>query len=249
MVYGISLLDRTARDDRQLITAKTAQLVQNATAPGVLTLRFDDVVGIVPDSRRSGTYDYYTAKHLDYNIVLKDLVPSAPSLGPKEMRSLDLARQIAGKEAEVARAQGELQALVRQLEGRLKTLWWLRGVSDPNSVAQAKSLVGQLAELKTRDLTDKVLSSWKTEFYQKFSIPLACLCFVFLAYPLAVVLQRWGLTGIISVGLLAAVAYWATLLLARALALEWNWWPELALFVPNLLIIGGGIPLLWRLRR
>ena len=248
-VHGISLLDRTSRDDQQLITAKTAQLLENTTFPGVLTLRFENVVGLVPDARRVGTFDYYTAKYLDYNIVLRDLVPSAPTLGPKEMRSFDLARQIAAKEAELSRAQAGLREVIEQEKGRLTTQWWLRGVSNPAALAQARTSMARLAELKSRDLSDRVLSSWKTEYYQKFSIPLACLCFVFLAYPLAVLLQRRGLTGIIGLGLFAAVVYWASLLLARTLALEWGWIPEIALFLPNALIVVAGIPLLLRLRR
>ena len=248
-VHGISLLDKTDRDDQQLITAKTARLMDNPSFTGVLTLRFEDVVGIVPDSKRVGSYQYYTADRLDYNIVLRDLVPSAPSVGPKEMRSFDLAQQIAVKQAEVDRVQADLTASIRQERERLKTLWWTGGLDDPAKLALARDTVNRLADLRSRDLNDRVLSSWKTEYYQKFSIPLACLCFVFLAYPLAVVLQRRGLTGIIGLGLLTAVLYWASLLLARSLALEWGWWPELALFLPNLLILAGSVPLLARLLR
>jgi lipopolysaccharide export system permease protein len=248
-VHGISLLDKTDRDDQQLITAKTALLMDNPSFPGVLTLRFEDVVGIVPDSRRLGSYQYYTADRLDYNIVLRDLVPSAPSVGPKEMRSFDLAQQIAVKQAEVDRAQAELAGSILQERGRLKTLWWSGALDEPGKLALARDSATRLTDLRSRDLTDRVLSSWKTEYYQKFSIPLACLCFVFLAYPLAVLLQRRGLTGIIGLGLLTAVLYWASLLLARTLALEWNWAPELALFLPNLLILGASVPLLARLLR
>jgi lipopolysaccharide export system permease protein len=248
-VHGISLLDKTDRDDQQLITAKTALLMDNPSFPGVLTLRFEDVVGIVPDSRRLGSYQYYTADRLDYNIVLRDLVPSAPSVGPKEMRSFDLAQQIAVKQAEVDRAQAELAGSILQERGRLKTLWWIGALDEPGKLALARDSATRLTDLRSRDLTDRVLSSWKTEYYQKFSIPLACLCFVFLAYPLAVLLQRRGLTGIIGLGLLTAVLYWASLLLARTLALEWNWAPELALFLPNLLILGASVPLLARLLR
>jgi len=249
VVHGISLLDKTDRDDRQLITAKTARLMDHPTLPGVLTLRFENVVGIVPDAQRPGAYQYYTADRLDYNIVLRDLVPSAPSVGPKEMRSFDLARQIAVKQAEVDRAQVDLKAAIVQEEGKLKTLLWIRGLDDPARQAQAREAVNRLSDLRSRDLTDRVLSSWKTEYYQKFSIPLACLCFVFLAYPLGVLLQRRGLTGIIGLGLLTAVLYWASLLLARTLALEWGWPPEIALFLPNLIILGSAVPLLVRMGR
>ena len=249
VVHGISLLDKTDRDDRQLITAKTARLMDHPTLPGVLTLRFEDVVGIVPDAQRPGAYQYYTADRLDYNIVLRDLVPSAPSVGPKEMRSFDLARQIAVKQAEVDRAQADLRAAIAQEEGRLSTLWWVQGMGDATQQADARQSVNRLTELRSRDLTDRVLSSWKTEYYQKFSIPLACFCFVFLAYPLGVVLQRRGLTGIIGLGLLTAVLYWASLLLARTLALEWQWPPEIALFLPNLIILGAAVPLLIRMGR
>jgi lipopolysaccharide export system permease protein len=247
VVHGISLLDKTGDDNQQLITAKTARLMDSPSYPGVLTLRFNDVIGIVPDARRPGSYQTYTAQQLDYNIVLRDLVPSSPTVGPKEMRSVDLARQIAAKQAELDRAQADLKAAVAREEGRLKTQWWFRGPGYND--AEARAAVARIAELKSRDLTDRVLASWKTEYYQKFSIPLACLCFVFLAYPLGVVLQRRGLTGIIGLGLLTAVLYWASLLLARTLALEWNWWPEVALFLPNFLILASAVPLLARLRR
>lgn len=249
VVHGISLLDKTGRDDQQLITAKTARLMDSETLPGVLTLRFDDVVGIVPDARRPGAYEYYTAARLDYNIVLRDLIPSAPSVGPKEMRSFDLAKQIAVKQAELDRAQNDLTQLIAQEEGKLKTLWWMQSPTDPRWKARAQDSLSRLAEFRSRDLSDRVLASWKTEYYQKFAIPLACVCFVFLAYPLAVVLQRRGLTGIIGMGFLTAVLYWASLLMARTLALEWAWPPEVALFLPNYLILLASVPLLWRLRR
>ena len=246
-VHGISLLDKTSQDNRQLITAKTASIFEDPSLPGVLVLRFENVVGIVPDAKRLGAYEYYTADRLDYNIVLRDLVPAAPEVGPKEMQSFDLARQIAEKQHEADLAQADLDASIVREQARLRTGWWTaRG--DVNRAALWDS-AARLTELKSRDLTDRVLSSWKTEYYQKFSIPLACLCFVFLAYPLGVVLQRWGLTGIIGFGLLIAVGFWASLLLARTLALEWSWPPELALFLPNLLILAGGVPLLLRLRR
>ncbi len=222
-VHGISLLDRTSQDNRQLITAKTARIVEDSSLPGVLIIRFD------------------------YNIVLRDLVPSAPEVGPKEMQSFDLARQIAQKEKDVARAQSDLIKATAKEQAKLSTLWWAAR-SDAGRAAVNDS-AARLAEMRSRDLSDQVLSSWKTEYYQKFSIPLACLCFVFLAYPLGVVLQRRGLTGIIGLGLLTAVGFWASLLLARTLALEWAWPPELALFLPDIMIVGGAIPLLLRLRR
>jgi len=249
LVHGVSLLDKTSRDDQQLITAKTARLMDNPGFPGVLTLRFEDVVGIVPDAKRPGAYEYYTATQLDYNIVLRDLISSAPTVGPKEMRSFDLAKQIAVKQAELDLVQKDMRALIEQEEGKLKTMWWFRQGNDSQWKARVQDTLDRLTELRSRDLSDRVLASWKTEYFQKFAIPLACVCFVFLAFPLAVLLQRRGLTGIIGMGLLTAVLYWASLLLARTLALEWSWWPEFALFLPNYLILLASIPLLLRLRR
>lgn len=249
VVHGISLLDKTGQDDRQLITAKTARLMDHASLPGVLTLRFEDVLGLVPDARRPGAYEWYTARQLDYNIVLRDLVPSTPSVGPKEMRSFDLADQIKVKQAEVDRAQADLNEALGREKGKLVQQWWFRSLDPPDLENQARDSVARIRELASRDLSDRVLASWKTEYYQKFSIPLACLCFVFLAYPLGVLLQRRGLTGIIGLGLLTAVLFWASLLMARTLALEWSWPPEVALFLPDLLILATSVPLLLRLRR
>lgn len=248
-VQGISLLDKTSQDNYQLITARSAELVDDPKLPGILTLRFRDVLGIVADARKLGTFDYYRADQLDYHVVLKDLIPSSPSLGPKEMQAVDLARQIHLKDASVRQAVNDLKLEIQKQRSEVVRWFWFRGTDLDQGLETAWDSVERVRDLSSRDLTDRVLSTWKTEYYQKFSIPLACLCFVFLAYPLGVILYRSGLTGIIGVGLVAAVGYWALLLVARSLALEWQWPAELALFLPNFVILTASVPLLWRLRR
>jgi len=246
---GVSVLDKTAQDDRRLLTAKTAQLVEDAAQPGVMTLRLVDVRGITPDSRRNGRYDYFQAKELDYNIVLRDLAPSIQSLGPREMPSYELARQIQVKEQPLLAAVREAEELRTGLVERLRTVYWLEDLQDPVPLRLANELAARIRDLDTRAKTDRVIQTWKTELYQKFSIPLACVCFVFLAFPLAVLQTRRGMTGILGIGLLTAVLYWASLLGARTLSLEWRWTPEIAMFLPNLLILLLAVPLFWRANR
>jgi lipopolysaccharide export system permease protein len=247
--HGVSVLDKTAQGDQRLLSAQTAELKEDPNLPGVITLRLSDVTGVTPDSRRPGVYDTFRAKSLSYNIVLRDLAPTIQSLGPREMPSYELARQIREKSANLELQWAELKRSREALLLRLKGLFWSSAGADPAQSRVRSDLLARLQELDQRDLTDRVLQTWKTELYQKFSIPLACLCFVFLAFPLAVLQNRRGMTGIIGVGLVTAVLYWGTLLGARALSLEWGWWPEIAMFLPNLLILGLALPLVIRMRR
>ena len=246
---GVSVLDKTARDDHRLLTAKLARLVDDPRQPGVITLHLEDVTGVIPDDRRLGVYDSFQAKSLDYNIVLKDLAPSLQTLGPREMPTYELARQIQLKQKDVDDQYREAQRSRAELVARLRSLFWSGAASDIATRRALDDLAARIREIDQHDYTDRVVQTWKTELYQKYSIPLACLCFVFLAFPLAVLQNRRGMTGIIGIGLLAAVAYWGSLLCARTLSLEWGWNPEFSMFLPNALILLASIPAFLRLRR
>ncbi|MEI8092935.1 MAG: LptF/LptG family permease [Spirochaetales bacterium] len=246
---GVSVLDKTSRDDSRLLTAKTARLTENPALPGVITLHLEDVTGVTPDSRRTGVYDSFRAKTLEYNIVLKDLAPSIQSLGPREMPSYELSRQIQLKEKDFQAQLDELARGREVLRNRLTAGYWNSLGTDEALRQTLVDLASRLTELDRRDPTDRQLQSWKTELYQKYSIPLACICFVFLAFPLAVLQNRRGMTGIIGIGLLTAVLYWGSLLGARTLSMEWRWTPEIAMFLPNILILVLSIPVFVRMRR
>jgi len=246
---GVSVLDKTARDDHRLLTAKLARLVDDPRQPGVITLHLEDVTGVIPDDRRLGVYDSFQAKSLDYNIVLKDLAPSLQTLGPREMPTYELARQIQLKQKDVDDQYREAQRSRAELVAQLRSLFWSGAASDIATRRALDDLAARIREIDQHDYTDRVVQTWKTELYQKYSIPLACLCFVFLAFPLAVLQNRRGMTGIIGIGLLAAVVYWGSLLGARTLSLELGWNPEFSMFLPNALILLASIPAFLRLRR
>jgi lipopolysaccharide export LptBFGC system permease protein LptF len=209
----------------------------------------EGVTGVIPDGRRLGVYDSFQAKSLDYNIVLKDLAPSLQTLGPREMPTYELARQIQLKQNELDGQYQEGQRTRAVLVARLSSLFWSGAASDPATRQALDDLAARIREIDQRDYNDRVVQAWKTELYQKYAIPLACVCFVFLAFPLAVLQNRRGMTGIIGIGLLAAVVYWGSLLGARTLSLEWGWNPEISMFLPNALILFASIPAFLRLRR
>ncbi len=246
---GVSVLDKTSRDDNRLLTAKIARLVDDPNQPGVITLHLEGVTGVIPDGRRLGVYDSFQAKSLDYNIVLKDLAPSLQTLGPREMPTYELARQTQLKQNELDGQYQEGQRTRAVLVARLSSLFWSGAASDPATRQALDDLAARIREIDQRDYNDRVVQAWKTELYQKYAIPLACVCFVFLAFPLAVLQNRRGMTGIIGIGLLAAVVYWGSLLGARTLSLEWGWNPEISMFLPNALILFASIPAFLRLRR
>lgn len=250
-VHGLSILDKTGEQQSRLLSAATATILTDPLEPGVLKLSLDDVVGIIPDAKKSASYEYFTARHLQYNIVLREMSSAVQNVSAREMTSVDLAGQIRMKEGELKKTLEEAKNKVNLLEAEFILSYWTSPLYS-NGLHEAEdrqTLLLHWEELSKRNLTDKVLQNWKTEFYQKFSIPLACLCFILLAYPLAVFQHRKGFTLILGVGLFIALVYWASLLAARALSLEWSWPPEIALFLPNILIILGGIGVFIRMRR
>ncbi|NNM67031.1 MAG: YjgP/YjgQ family permease [Spirochaetales bacterium] len=249
-VNGLLILDKDASDNSRLIAARRADLVADPHKPGVLTLQMKGVEGIIPDAHKTTSFQTFQADTLDYNIILQEVTGSMPTIGPREMSSVDLAAQIRQRENQERQTKSAQRAEIKRLQTRLSLEFWQQHHPQDQDL-QIQSLWTSIQAEKQRFKAheqDKTLQSWKTELYQKFSIPIACICFIFLAFPLALQQLRKGITAVLGLGLFVAVLYWASLLGARYLSLELGVWPELALFLPDVFILLAGVFMMARMR-
>ncbi|NNM55240.1 MAG: YjgP/YjgQ family permease [Spirochaetales bacterium] len=248
-VHSLLILDKDASNNSRLLAAQQGQVREDPGKPGVLTIHLQNVTGIVPDEHNDAEFSTFQARSLDYNIILQEMTGALPTIGPREMSSVDLAAKIHQRDLHMKTLLQQDQNELRRVNDEIVQTYWQSGDTDVETKLNGLWNTQQIDREKVReDRQDKTLQNWKTEFYQKFSIPLACLCFIFLGFPLALYQLNRGITAVLGAGLFVAILYWASLLGARYVSLELNWWPELALFLPNLLILAGGAFMLARMR-
>ena len=103
------------------------------------------------------------------------------------------------------------------------------------------------AAARTRRPEDRRLAL--TEVHKKFALPAACLVFGLIGLPLGIVNRRGGRAAGFAVSVAIVLLYYALLATGEARAIEGRMSPALAMWLPNLLLLGFGAFALARVRR
>jgi LPS export ABC transporter permease LptF len=97
--------------------------------------------------------------------------------------------------------------------------------------------------------SDKHLSAVKTEVNKRFSFSLACLAFALIAVPFGITAQRRETSAGFAFSLAIALIYFLFIIIADTFRNNPSAHPELLVWVPNVLFIGLGLFLFFRLSR
>ncbi len=250
-IDNVIIVDRTGDGERRIISAKHTELLSDKDQTVLSINLYDAFMQTFKDSNRLD-YDYARSKVLQYSISQSNISQVFGTLGPREMSSADVWKEIRKKQNAVdMRVDAKRQALFEQALKLESTLRMYSGYPfDQNRVTQQLSGLGN--EVKSlRDMAeDRNLKMYKLEFYKKFSIPFGALSFVFLAIPLGLFARKSGQTVGFGFGLFIAVLYWALLIGGQTIGSRLGYSPFWAMWLPNIMAITiGGLLGLERIRR
>ncbi len=228
----------------RVITSAQAR-VETQREAGVISLRLEEVFSHTGTSE-DNEQEYFSAEGMIYNILLRDITISIQSPGPREMSSRDVLTEIRGKEERLAAERATLrrrQALAGytlfQSYRALMSGGTDMGAADIDD--RLSAALDEFAEVRDEKVQDRSLQRYRLEFHKKFSIPFACLAFVFFAFPVGLVPRRSGRSVGFGLGLLVAVVYWSLLIAGDTLgARQLEISPVLAMWAPNLLVLIAG---------
>jgi LPS export ABC transporter permease LptF len=111
----------------------------------------------------------------------------------------------------------------------------------------ALSLEQLLDQLNTGNRRER--SATRTEINKRFSFPFSCMAFALIGVPLGITTHRRETSVGFAMGLIVAVFYFLFVIIADTLRGNAKVHPELLIWFPNVLFLGIGAYLFWRLSK
>jgi lipopolysaccharide export system permease protein len=239
-IDNVLILDRTSDGERRLIMAQNAQL-RDAGREG-LSLDLDRA--FIQSSKEiiRDDYDYASSGFLRYWVPQEDMIQAVSTIGPREMSSTDVRREVR-KKTQVNRTRlderyNKVLAQALSLEESLR-----KGRSHESWNRRDNAYNGFIRESQAAEMVrrDRSILIYRLEYYKKFSIPFGALSFVLLAVPLGLLAKKSGQTVGFIFGLIIAVFYWALLLGGQTMGIRLGYSPFWSMWFPNILASSIGL--------
>jgi lipopolysaccharide export system permease protein len=241
-LQDLVIFDRSDEGGSRVILASEAELSENPSTGGVLTLGLSDVFGHTVAPQRRGSFDYFSSRRMEYNILLRDISFSVDNLSPREMSTAAVYRGIVERRRELAEREAAHRRELLQRRGELRALYYgeVGAGGEPFPEEEARSLLQRIEELEGREFTSSTLQMYRLEFHKKIAIPFGCIAFIVFAFPFGSFTGRGGRSVGFGIGLLVSVIYWAMLFAGQTLGTRFDVSPLLAMWAPNavLMLIG-----------
>lgn len=249
-IEDLIIIEAAEGGERRIISAAQARLREDGPAPGVLSLSLEEVFSQRSREREDGAYEYFSARSMVYNVLLRDITFSVRSPGPREMSSVDVYAVIRDKRADLQeRRRAQEEQLARRRAGLYADYLGASGIGvygdagtgPPPTPAELGARLDAIARDAGREIRDRSLQIYWIEFHKKFSIPFACLAFTVFAFPVGLLTRRSGRSVGFAVGLMVAVIYWAMLIAGQTLGTQQLTYSAfLSMWAPNILVLALG---------
>lgn len=238
-IEDIIIIDRNEKGLNRVIMSNHAKMIDGELQQGVLTLALDNVFSLSSDKHNKSDFEYFSSSSMRYNILFSDMQTTNTSITPDEMRSIDIYKGIRRIKSDTKtriekRAdQAERSAVI------VKESYYKYLKSEPDKKKQdmlASKYNEYLALINIKEST-RELRRWQIGFYQKILIPLSCLSFILLAFPLGLTSKRSGKMMGFGIGLLITILYWVLLMGSKIYAYRTTGNTLLIIAFPNIFIL------------
>lgn len=236
-IEDIIIIDRDEDGQKRVIMANKAKVKDGELQQGLLTLSLDNVFSHSADIHNKEEFEYFTSDFMKYNILFSDMQTTNTSVSPLEMRSIDIYEGI--KEFEKDLLDNNERNLKKAASTRLELIedynsFKVKTSRDLDKLSMKLEDYNKLKETKTEN---RSLRSWRIELYQKFSIPLSCLTFLLLSFPLGLTTKRSGKAMGFGIGLAITIVYWSLLMGSKLYAYKATISSLLIVSSPNIFIL------------
>ncbi|MCL2705300.1 MAG: LptF/LptG family permease [Spirochaetaceae bacterium] len=246
-IDNIVILDRTTEGNKRFIIADNVILEDDKDGNSIISFSLSDVFSHFAEQKKEFDYSYFKADEMIYNILLSDLSVSVRNPGPREMSSYDVYKSIKEKEKKLQEDyNNSIQTNDINYMNFTNNFLDLSSVNISKEPGKRNTVNNEMIkhfnnyiQVNYDTTFDRVLQIFRLEYHRKFSLPAACILFVFLSYPIGLFsTKKSGKSIGFGVGLIISVLYWCIMFAGTTLGIRTNVSPVFAMWLPNIAIIG-----------
>ncbi len=240
VIEDIIIIDRNEDGLKRTIMSDDAKMDDGTLQEGLLTLSLNDVFSLSADESNKNEFEYFTSDFMKYNILFSDMQTTNTSITPEEMQSIDIYRG-------TKRIQNELKTRVEKdrleaynIQYKIREEYYAllnRNTVKIKDLDKLKKYKTDFMKKSSSKIQSRELLSWQIGLYQKILIPISCLSFLILAFPLGLTNRRSGKMMGFGIGLFITIVYWSLLMGTKIYAYKGIGNTLLIMAIPNLFVL------------
>lgn len=251
-IYDVLILDDTDTTDSRVISAKEASISVVDMERFLYKIELKNPQILITDSSSLKSYSLAGAEEMVLYLDLSSNASGYSSITPSQMSIAELLEGIAEKEEEqrflVRQNEITVSATAENLATKLVALE--NGISvSPGELVTVNTQALRLNRLKHNQAFSFYYQYYKSELQKKFALSLACICLVFVAFPMSFFRVKYGRLFGFGLSMFVACIYWFFLYFMHTKAISVALDPMYLLHLPNVVVFLIGIILLIRMRK
>jgi lipopolysaccharide export system permease protein len=264
-IRDVLIYDQRATNINRTITADSGYL-EFLDGGQVLSFELEDGESYESDQKNKEQYRRVAFKKQVINIrdVSRELRQTSSShRGDREMSTSEMLEETHTLRENISQYKQENKKIILSHQDPNEIIRGKIGTQPPEEIDTADHLkvsfvIDALTNMRnTRSIlksnnrkiaqVEKSVSVYLLEVHKKFSIPAACIVFVLIGAPLGMLGRRGGMGSAIGISVGLFVVYWAFLIGGEELSDRGITSPEMAMWLPNILIGAIGLILILRI--
>ncbi|MBO5288491.1 MAG: LptF/LptG family permease [Spirochaetales bacterium] len=251
-INGIIIIDRDNDNQKRIISAKKALFQTPEEMKEAVEIQMEDAMVQFQQKDRPQEFHYGFAEKIKYYIKFMDFDDSNSFRSSADVKNTlellkDVKTQYTNLNNEINNKEGEYirnQELFRETAYSTYYQNNRSSNSNRNNLRGLDNYLNSMNTLKSDKPNTYSLNRRKIDFYDKFSLPLACIIFVIFGAPIGIYSRRAGYAFGFIVGLMLCGVYWffyyGMIVMGKKMVLP----PFISVFLPNLVFFVIGIIIL-----
>jgi lipopolysaccharide export system permease protein len=251
-INGIVIIDRDNDNQKRIISAKKALFQTPEEMKEAVEIQMEDAMVQFQQKNRPQEFHYGFAETIKYYIKFMDFDDANSFRSSADVKNTlellkdvqtqrtNLANEINNKEGEYVRNQ----ELFRETAYSTYYQNNRSSNSNKNNLRGLDNYLNSMDRIKKDKPNTYSLNRRKIDFYDKFSLPLACIIFVIFGAPIGIYSRRAGYAFGFIIGLMLCGIYWffyyGMIVMGKKMVLP----PFISVFLPNLVFFVIGIIIL-----
>lgn len=251
-INGIIIIDRDNDNQKRIISAKKALFQTPEEMKEAVEIQMEDAMVQFQQKDRPQEFHYGFAEKIKYYIKFMDFDDSNSFRSSADVKNTlellkDVKTQYTNLNNEINNKEGEYirnQELFRETAYSTYYQNNRSSNSNRNNLRGLDNYLNSMNTLKSDKPNTYSLNRRKIDFYDKFSLPLACIIFVIFGAPIGIYSRRAGYAFGFIVGLMLCGVYWffyyGMIVMGKKMVLP----PFISVFLPNMVFFVIGIIIL-----